>query len=164
MPVLSSLIVVCTSLTISCAPSAATVFVVLARYQPRENCMASISLGQAVRFAELGKFTFNRALKSTWFSASRNEDGSYEIDTIRPEPAASRLQALIPWRAVRSARAMAHAELRERVALAEERVVELKIALDEMRAQRDAWQEMAQARIRPTLASKSQWSWVRASR
>src|SRR5262245_23148021 len=101
--------------------------------------MVSVSLGQAVRFTELGEFTFARALKSTWFSASRKEDNSYDIDAGEPEPSASRLQALIPWRAARSARAVTYAELRERVALAEERVAELKTALDEMRAQRDAW-------------------------
>lgn len=126
--------------------------------------MVSISLGYPVRFTDLGKFTFARALKSTWFSASRKENGNYEIDAIQVEPAASRLQALIPWRAVRSARAMAYAELRERVALAEERVAELKTALDEMRAQRDAWQEMAQARIRPTPTEKLPWPWARTSR
>jgi hypothetical protein len=123
--------------------------------------MASISIGEAVRFAELGKFNFTRALKSTWFSASRKEDGSYEIEAVQPQTATGRLQALIPWRAVRSARAMAYAELRERVTMAEARVAELKTALDEMRAQRDAWQEMPQARIRPT--SKAQWSWLRTS-
>jgi hypothetical protein len=128
----------------------------------REICMASISLGQAVRFTELGKFTFARAIKSTWVSASRKGDGNYEIDGVEQENSASRLQALTPWRAVRSARAMAYAELRDRVALAEERVAELKTALDEMRAQRDAWQEMAQARIRPAPTSaKSGWSWLR---
>src|SRR5262245_11336851 len=120
--------------------------------------MVSISLSQAVRFTELGKLTFTRALKPNWFSASRKQDGSYEIDAIPTESAANRFQALIPWRA-RSARVVAYAELRQRVALAEERVAELKTALDEMRAQRNAWQEMAQARIRPTPTGKSQWSW-----
>jgi uncharacterized protein YceH (UPF0502 family) len=124
--------------------------------------MASISLGQAARFTELGKFNFTRAIKATWHSASRREDGTYEIDAI--DGSASRLQALVPWRAVRTAHAMANAELRERVALAEERVAELKTALNDMRAQRDAWQEMAQARIRPTPTEKSRWSWLRTSR
>ena len=126
--------------------------------------MVSMSLGQAVRFTELGKFTFARAIKSTWHSARRKEDGSYDIEAIEPEPSATRLQALIPWRAARSARAMAQAELRERLALAE-RVAELKSALDDMRAQRDAWQAMAQARIRPAPASTmSRWSWLRTAR
>ena len=44
---------------------------------------------------------------------------------------------------------MVEAELRQRVALAEEQLAELKKALGDMRAQRDAWQAMAQARIRP---------------
>jgi hypothetical protein len=123
--------------------------------------MVSMSLGQAVRFTELGKLTFARAIKSTWHSASRKEDGSYDIEAIEPEPSASRLQALIPWGAARSARAMANVELRERLALAEERVAELKSALDDMRAQRDAWQAMAHARIRPEPASTmSRWSWL----
>jgi hypothetical protein len=127
--------------------------------------MASISLGQCARFTELGKLNFTRVIKSTWHSASRKEDGSYKIDAIEPDTSASRLHALIPWRAVRAARAMANAELRERVALAEERVAELKIALDEMRAQRDAWQAMAQARIGPTPESAvPRWSWLRAPR
>jgi len=124
--------------------------------------MVSISLSQAVRFTELGKLTFTRALKPNWFSASRKQDGSYEIDAIPTESPANRFQPLIPWRAARSARVVAYAELRQRVALAEERVAELKTALDEMRAQRDAWQEMAQARIRPTRNSaESRWSWLR---
>jgi hypothetical protein len=39
--------------------------------------MVSISLSQAVRFTELGKLTFTRALKPNWFSASRKQDGSW---------------------------------------------------------------------------------------
>jgi hypothetical protein len=132
-----------------------------ARRLTQGSFMVSISLSQSARLTELGNFTLARALKSTWLSASRKDDGSYEIDASQSEPAASGLQALIPWRAARSARAMAYAELRERVALAEERVAELKTALDEMRAQRDAWQKMAQARIRPTPTGNSRCSWVR---
>src|SRR5262245_24215386 len=44
-------------------------------------------------------------------------------------------------------------ELRCRVALAEERLADLKAALEDMRAQRVAWQEMAQAPTRPAPAS-----------
>jgi uncharacterized protein YceH (UPF0502 family) len=124
--------------------------------------MAVLSLDQAARLTELGKITINRAIRCSWLSTRRREDGSYEVDAREPDSPASRLQALIPWRASRSARAMANAELRERVALAEERVAELKAALDDMRAQRDAWQAMAQARIRPAPTStKSRWSWLR---
>ena len=45
--------------------------------------------------------------------------------------------------------ARADAELRQQLALAEQQLADLKTALDDMRAQRDAWQTMAQARIRP---------------
>jgi hypothetical protein len=53
-------------------------------------------------------------------------------------------------------------ELRRRMALAEERLADLKAALEDMRAQRDAWQAMAQARIRPARTSAmSRWPWLR---
>ena len=86
-------------------------------------------------------------------SASRREDGSYQMAPTR------RLRSLIPWR--RSTKAMVEPDLRHRIALAEEQVAELKTAIDEMRAQRDAWQAMAQARIRASSSGKRAWSWVR---
>jgi hypothetical protein len=51
-------------------------------------------------------------------------------------------------------------ELRQRLALAEEQLADLKAALEDMRAQRDAWQEMAQARIRAPASATSRWSWL----
>jgi hypothetical protein len=52
-------------------------------------------------------------------------------------------------------------ELRRWMALAEERLADLKAALEDMRAQRDAWQAMAQARIRPAHTSAmSRWPWL----
>jgi hypothetical protein len=66
-----------------------------------------------------------------------------------------RLHALMPWRAARLADLRADEELRRRVALAEERLADLKAALEDMRAQRDAWQAMAQARIRPAPVSST---------
>jgi hypothetical protein len=127
--------------------------------------MAALSLSQAARLTGLGKITITRAIKSSWHSAIRKGDGSYDIDVVEPEPSARRLRSLIPWGTVRLADVMADAELRHRVALAEERLAELKIALDDMRAQRDAWQAMAQARIRSTPASAmSRWPWLRSTR
>jgi hypothetical protein len=72
-----------------------------------------------------------------------------------------RVRSLIPWR--RAADAMVEAELRHRVALAEEQLADLKTALDDMRAQRDAWQAMAQARIRPAPSGQSRWPWLRST-
>jgi hypothetical protein len=125
--------------------------------------MAGLSLDQAARLTELGKTTITRAIKCSWLSARRKKDGSYEVDPgERPSP--RRLNALIPWRAARLADLRADEELRRRVALAEERLADLKAALEDMRAQRDAWQAMAQARIRPARSSgMSRWEWLRSA-
>jgi hypothetical protein len=88
-------------------------------------------------------------------SAGRREDGSYQMAPTR------RLRSLIPWRS--STKAMVEPDLRHRIALIEEQVAELKIAIDELRAERDAWQAMAQARIRPASSGKGPWSWVRST-
>ena len=42
--------------------------------------MAPVTLGQAARLTGLGKTTITRAIKAGKLSASRREDGSYEID------------------------------------------------------------------------------------
>jgi hypothetical protein len=153
---------ICQSLTISCAPSSGA----LAARVTISNTgdpMAVLSLDQAVRLTELGKITITRAIKCSWLSASRKAGGvAYEI--VEPEPAERRANALIPWRAARLAHQRADEELRHRLALAEERLRDLKAALEDMRAQRDAWQEMAQARIRPArVSSTSRWAWLRSA-
>jgi hypothetical protein len=78
--------------------------------------MSVLALDQAARLTELGKLTITRAIKSCWHSASRKQDGSYEIDPVVPEPAAGWLHALIPWRAARRADLRADEELRRRMA------------------------------------------------
>ena len=98
------------------------------------NNMTALSVSQAAQ-----ALTITRAIKSRWHSASRKEDGSYEM---APAPSERRVRS----------------ELRQRVALAEEQNAELKTALGDMRAQRDAWQAMAQARIRPASRGKGPWA------
>jgi hypothetical protein len=99
--------------------------------------MTALALSQATRATGLSRITIARAIKARWHSASRKEDGSYEIDTASPTPSERRVRSLMPWRAAGGARA--EAQLRHRVALAEEQLADLKTALDDMRAQRDAW-------------------------
>src|SRR5262249_2485112 len=124
--------------------------------------MAALSLHQAARLTELGKIKITRAIKCSWLSASRKADGAYEI--VEAEPSAGRLNALIPWRAARLAHQRADEELRHRLALAEARLADLKATLEDMRAQRDAWQEIAQARIRPPRAAAgARGPWLGAS-
>ena len=56
------------------------------------------------------------------------------------------------------------AELRGRLALAEERLTELKTMLEDMRRDRDAWREQAQTRLLPApAASMSWWRWLRTT-
>ena len=124
--------------------------------------MTALSLSQAEEATVVAKITITRALKAKWHAATRKQGGSYEIDTVAPASSERRVRSLIPWR--RAAEARADAELRQQLALAEERLADLKTALDDMRAQRDAWQAMAQARIRPSPASAtSRWPWLRSA-
>jgi hypothetical protein len=87
------------------------------------NNMTSLSVSQATQ-----ALTITRAIKTRWHSASRKEDGSYEMAPARSE---RRVRSLIPWR--RATAAIAEAELRQRVALAKKQVPELKTAFDDMR-------------------------------
>ena len=124
--------------------------------------MTALSLSQAAGATAVAKITLTRALKARWHAATRKQGGSYEIDTVTPASSERRVRSLIPWR--RAAEARADAELRQQVALAEQQLADLKIALDDMRAQRDAWQTMAQARIRPSPApTTSRWPWQRSA-
>jgi len=125
--------------------------------------MTALSLTEAPgATTEVAKITITGALKSRWHAATRKQNGSYEIDTVAPASSERRVRSLIPWR--RAAEARADAELRQQLALAEQQLADLKTALDDMRAQRDAWQAMAQARIRPLPESAtSRWPWQRSA-
>ena len=124
--------------------------------------MTALSLSPAAGATGVAKITITRAIKSRWHAATSKQDGSYEIDTVAPASSERRVRSLIPWR--RAAETRAGAEFRQQLALAEERLADLKTALDDMRTQRDAWQAMAQARIRPSPASAtSRWPWLRSA-
>ena len=56
------------------------------------------------------------------------------------------------------------AELRTRLALAEQRLSDLKAMLEDMRRDRDAWREQAQTRLLPAPAVPlSWWRWLRTT-
>ena len=123
--------------------------------------MTALSLSEAPGATEVAKITIAGALKSRWHAATRKQNGSYEIDTVAPASPERRVRSLLPWR--RAAEERADAELRQQLALAEQQLADLKTALDDMRAQRDAWQTMAQARIKPVPESgTARWPWLRA--
>ena len=125
--------------------------------------MTALSLSEAPVATEVAKITITGALKSRWHAATRKQNGSYEIDTVAPAAPERRVRSLLPWRRAAEA-ARADAELRQQLAVAEQQLADLKTALDDMRAQRDAWQAMAQARIRPSPESAtSRWPWQRSA-
>ena len=125
--------------------------------------MTALSLSEAPgATTEVAKITITGALKSRWHAATRKQNGGYEIDTVVPASSERRARSLLPWR--RAAEARADAERRQQLAVAEPQLADLKTALDDMRAQRDAWQAMAQARIRPAPESaSSRWPWHRSA-
>ena len=90
---------------------------------PRANTLGNNMTALSVSQATTQALTITRAIKSRWHSASRKEDGSYEM---APAPSERRVRSLIPWR--RTTDAMVEAELRQRVAVAEEQFAELKTA------------------------------------
>ena len=96
--------------------------------------------------------TILRAIKAGKVSGTK--DGSGQIETaelhgIYPRNGADTDAAVELGMAapplVPVERMPAHAELRLRAALAEERLSEMKAALDDMRRDRDAWRDQAQA-------------------
>ena len=113
--------------------------------------MTTLSLEQAARPMGRGKTILARAMSGRLFTAS--EDGAHNVEAaelarVHPLPA--------PIETV--------AELRTRLALAEERLSELKAVLEDMRRDRDAWREQAQTRLLPAPAAPmSWWRWLRTT-
>jgi hypothetical protein len=131
-----------------------------------------LTLVEAAR--KTGLTTLAKAIRTGRLSAKRKEDGSYEIDPEElaqvssfPGPSAAAeapsktVKLTVP--AVRPATLpVTDAELRYRISRAEESLIELKSALEDMRSQRDAWQAMAQAKLLPAnRATLSWWQWLR---
>jgi hypothetical protein len=113
---------------------------------------ATLSLGQAARLPGRGKTIFTRAISGRFFAASKEDGGSNtdaaELARVYPFPA--------PVETV--------AELRARLALAEERLTDLKAMLEDMRRDRDAWRDQAQTRLLPApTTSMSWWRWLRTT-
>jgi hypothetical protein len=112
--------------------------------------MTTLSLGQPTRLTGRCKTIFARAISGRFFAGSKedggnNSDGA-EVARVYPFP--------VPT----------VTELRTRLALAEERLTELKAMLEDMRRDRDAWREQAQMRLLPAPAAPmSWWRWLRTT-
>jgi len=148
------------SLTISCAPSRDGSRG--ASRDPVEHSedtgghMTTLSLEQAARLTGRGKTILARAISGRLFAGSfagSKEGGGSNVDgtesaRVYPFPAPVETTA----------------ELRTRLTLAEERLSELKVMLEDMRRDRDAWREQTQTRLLPAPAARmSWWPWRRTA-
>jgi hypothetical protein len=124
---------------------------------------SELSLTQAAKIAGKSKSTINRAIKSGKLSATRRDDGSYSIDgaelarvfQIGTQLDSKWISAAPPMEQVRTAILEAeNAALR--AALDRERE-----ALDEVRADRDAWKQQATALLAASPKRRSWWIWRR---
>jgi len=108
--------------------------------------MTTLSLEQAARLTGWSKMILARAFVGSKEEDSNNSDGA-EVARVYPFPAPSETMA----------------ELRTRVALAEERLTELKAMLEDIRRDRDTWREQAKTRLLPAPTTTVSW-WRRLRR
>jgi hypothetical protein len=129
----------------------------------QRGTISELSLTQAAKIAGKSKSTINRAIKSGKLSATRHDDGSYSIDgselarvfPIGTPSGSERVSAAPPTEPTRTA--MLEAENAAlRTALDRERE-----ALDEARADRDAWRQQATALLASPPKRRGWWPWGR---
>jgi hypothetical protein len=122
----------------------------------------SYSLAEAAHATGLNRSTILRALKAGRISGARDEVGAWRVEPVelhRLFPPAQATPIALPQHA------QADMETHIRLAQAEQRLGELKAALDDMRSQRDAWQAQAERLALPTPAEPpmSFWRWLRTT-
>ena len=123
----------------------------------------SYTLSAAAAATGLNKTSILRAIKSGKISGSKDEHGYWQVEPAelhRVYPPAAKLGE-DTGAAQREAAfdAVAAAELQFRVALAEQRLSDLKADLDDMRSQRNSWQ--AQAERLALADERARRSWWR---
>jgi hypothetical protein len=114
--------------------------------------MTTLSLEQAARLTGRSKTILARAISGRLFAGSKEDrsNNSDDADLARVYPFPAPVETV--------------AELRSRLALAEERLTDLKAMLEDMRRDRDAWREQAQTRMLPAPAAPtSLWRWLRTT-
>src|SRR5512133_2092975 len=132
------------SLTVSCAPSRdgsrGASRDPLEHSEDTGGHMTTLSLGQAARLTGRGKTILARAISGRFFAGSTEDGGSNSSESARVYPFPAPVETV--------------AELRTRLALAEERLSELKAMLEDMLRDRNAWREQAQTRLLPAPAAR----------
>jgi hypothetical protein len=134
--------------------------------------MATISLGQAAKLAGVGKTTLSRAIKAGKLSASRRDDGSYEIDPAELSRVYE-IKSETP-ETVTATRSVVHhatptvtpdATTQVELTGARQLIELLKVQVEDLRGNRDGWRQQAEASQRllthvqqvPEPALRSWW-------
>ncbi len=131
----------------------------------------NMTLGQAAKHLGVSKPTISKAIHSGKLSADRREDGSFAINPAELERyktanehrfQESRKETVRPLRSETPSDPATETgllqtlrerlELEARAKLAEERLADLKLQLEEMRTQRDKWQQQAERLALPAPA------------
>jgi len=135
--------------------------------------MTTLTLGRAARMTGVGKTTISRAIKAGKLSATRHDNGSYEIDPAE----LSRVYEIDPEtpgtvaatrQAVRHATPAVTPDVATQAELtgARQLIEMLKSQVDDLRGDRDGWRQQAEAAQRlltqtaPT--ARSPWWWRKA--
>jgi hypothetical protein len=118
------------------------------------------TLAGAAAATRLNKTTILRAIKSGRISGTKNELGEWhvepaELHRVYPPIACPKADTDASQRDAATLASEVHA----RSFLAEQRLSDLKAALEEMRGQRDAWQRQAEAGQRLLTDSRAWRSW-----
>jgi hypothetical protein len=120
------------------------------------------TLGQAAKATGKGKTTIQRAVKKGLISAEKTETGEYQIDP-------SELHRVFPMKNPETVSRNAvwndprphgdPAELAARLKGLEEMLIREREALDEVRADRDAWKQQATALLSGPPRKRPWWPW-----
>ena len=120
------------------------------------------TLGQAAKATGKSKTTIQRAVANGLISARKGQNGEYQIDPaelhrVFPLKNSGTVTENTIWNATRP-----HSdptELAARIKALEEMLVREREALDEVRADRDAWKQQATALLSGPPRTRRWWPW-----
>lgn len=120
------------------------------------------TLGQAAKATRKSKTTIQRAVAKGLISAEKGRNGEYQIDPaelhrVFPLRNSGTVPETATWNEIRPYGDPA--ELAARIKGLEEMLVREREALDEARADRDAWKQQATALLSGPPKSRRWWPW-----
>ena len=140
-----------------------------------------LTLGAAARQLGVSKGTISKAIATGKLSAARREDGSWAIDGSELARYLEVNGHRFRSETIPSEQAATEAELRARADLAEQRLADLRSMYEDMKAQRDKWETVAQRLslpapkpaetpetppvrpAQPTSRLRRTWRWLRTT-